>query len=143
MRYLAGVLTNSARSLYYLFMAIEKAIETVKKRFGLLTAYVDAATGRMMHVIKAEAELRAIPEVKWPEGGISLSASEVIELARGDVSIRDLVERKNPELFHKNPAASELGRKGGKAVSKRGPEYFRQLQAKRKRFGGGRPSKSK
>jgi hypothetical protein len=134
-------LTYSERLLYDFLMAIEKAIETVKKRYGLLTVYIDAASGRMMHVIKAEAELSAIPEVKWPKGGISLSASEVVELARGHVTIRDLVERKNPELFHKNPAASELGRKGGRVVSKRGPEYFRQLQAKRQHKRGGRPPK--
>jgi len=116
-------------------------MEIVKKRYGLLTSYVDAASGRMMRVIKAEAELRAIPEVKWPEGGISLFASDLIELARGDVTIRGLVERKNPELFHRNPAASELGRKGGKAISKRGPEYFSWLQAQRQNKKGGRPRK--
>jgi len=43
----------------------------------------------------------------------------------------------------KDPAAVKLGRKGGKVIAKRGPEYFRQLQAKRKKRKGGRPSKSK
>jgi len=43
----------------------------------------------------------------------------------------------------KDPAAVKLGRKGGKEIAKRGPEYFRQLQAKRKKHKGGRPSKSK
>jgi hypothetical protein len=42
----------------------------------------------------------------------------------------------------KNPAAVALGRKGGKAIAKRGPDYFRQLQARRKTHGGGRPPKS-
>ena len=43
----------------------------------------------------------------------------------------------------KNPAAVTLGRKGGKAIAERGPEYFRQLQAKRKNRKGGRPPKEK
>jgi hypothetical protein len=43
----------------------------------------------------------------------------------------------------KDPAAVKLGRKGGKQIAKRGAEYFRQLQAKRKKHKGGRPSKSK
>src|SRR6266481_7978192 len=43
----------------------------------------------------------------------------------------------------KDPAAVKLGRKGGKEIAKRGPEYFRQLQARRKKREGGRPSKSK
>jgi hypothetical protein len=43
----------------------------------------------------------------------------------------------------KDPAAVKLGRKGGKVIAKRGPEYFRQLQARRKKRKGGRPPKSK
>jgi len=43
----------------------------------------------------------------------------------------------------KDPAAVKLGRKGGKEIAKRGSEYFRQLQSKRKSRKGGRPSKSK
>jgi hypothetical protein len=39
----------------------------------------------------------------------------------------------------KNPAAVALGRMGGRAIAERGPEYFRQLQAKRKTHAGGRP----
>jgi len=39
------------------------------------------------------------------------------------------------------PAAAALGRKGGAAVAKRGSDYFRQLAAKRKTRGGGRPKK--
>jgi len=42
----------------------------------------------------------------------------------------------------KNPAAVALGRKGGKAIAERGPEYFRQLQAKRKNRKGGSPPKT-
>jgi hypothetical protein len=38
-------------------------------------------------------------------------------------------------------AASVLGRKGGSAIAKRGSDYFRQLAARRKTHGGGRPRK--
>jgi hypothetical protein len=41
----------------------------------------------------------------------------------------------------KMPAAAILGRKGGSQTAKRGSEYFRQLAAKRKTLGGGRPRK--
>jgi hypothetical protein len=41
----------------------------------------------------------------------------------------------------KNPAAA-LGSKGGQTVAKRGPEYFRELQARRKHKAGGRPTVS-
>ena len=37
------------------------------------------------------------------------------------------------------PPAAVLGRKGGLKTAKRGSEYFRQLAAKRKTHGGGRP----
>jgi hypothetical protein len=43
----------------------------------------------------------------------------------------------------KNPAAVALGRKGGREIAKRGSDYFRQLQTKRKTFKGGRPPKPK
>jgi hypothetical protein len=39
----------------------------------------------------------------------------------------------------KNPAAVALGKLGGKVIAQRGPDYFRQLQAKRKSRKGGRP----
>jgi hypothetical protein len=38
-------------------------------------------------------------------------------------------------------AATVLGRKGGASIAKRGPDYFRQLAAKRKTRAGGRPRK--
>lgn len=41
----------------------------------------------------------------------------------------------------KMPAAAALGRKGGAAMARKGSDYFRQLAAKRKRHGGGRPRK--
>lgn len=41
----------------------------------------------------------------------------------------------------KSSAAATLGRKGGSAIAKRGSDYFRQLAARRKTHGGGRPRK--
>jgi hypothetical protein len=41
----------------------------------------------------------------------------------------------------KIPAAALLGARGGTETAKRGSEYFRQLAAKRKTRGGGRPRK--
>lgn len=41
----------------------------------------------------------------------------------------------------KMPAAAALGRKGGSVTAKRGSDYFRQLAARRKTHGGGRPRK--
>ena len=39
------------------------------------------------------------------------------------------------------PSAVELGRLGGTETAKRGPDYFRELAARRKTHGGGRPRK--
>ena len=41
----------------------------------------------------------------------------------------------------KLPAASQLGRRGGTVTAQRGPDYFRELAARRKTHGGGRPRK--
>jgi hypothetical protein len=41
----------------------------------------------------------------------------------------------------KDPHAVALGRKGGRKIAKRGPDYFRELQAMRKSKKGGRPPK--
>ena len=43
-------------------------------------------------------------------------------------------------LLEESPAAT-LGAQGGKQTAKRGSEYFRQIAAKRKTHGGGRPPK--
>jgi hypothetical protein len=40
-------------------------------------------------------------------------------------------------------AAAVMGRKGGGVMAKRGPEYFRQLAARRKTRAGGRPPRRK
>jgi len=42
----------------------------------------------------------------------------------------------------KLPAAAQLGSLGGTATAKRGPDYFRELAARRKTHGGGRPRKN-
>lgn len=43
-------------------------------------------------------------------------------------------------LLEESPAAA-LGKKGGKATAKRGPDYFRKIAAMRKERKGGRPPK--
>lgn len=79
-------------------MMLNEALEIVKGRYGLLPAYVQAS-GKMMYVVAAERQLRAIPEVNNPAGGIAMFAPEVVELASGAITIEALVRRKNPELF--------------------------------------------
>jgi len=79
-------------------MTLDEALKIVRERYGLRDDYVTAA-GVMMYVVGAEKELSAIPVVKLPESGIALLAPEVIELARGAITIEALVRRKNPELF--------------------------------------------
>ena len=83
-------------------MMLSEALEIVTGRYGLLPPYV-AASGKMMYVVAAERQLRAIPEVNNPEGGIAVLAPEVIELASGAITIEALVRRKNPELFSAKP----------------------------------------
>jgi hypothetical protein len=46
-------------------------------------------------------------------------------------------------MVEKNQHAVALGAKGGKQTAKRGPEYFRKLQAMRKAKKGGRPPAKK
>jgi hypothetical protein len=48
----------------------------------------------------------------------------------------DLIAQAKPST-----AATTLGRKGGSVTAQRGSEYFRQIAAKRKTRGGGRPRK--
>ena len=45
------------------------------------------------------------------------------------------------DLLNQSPAKA-LGSRGGKSTAKRGSEYFRELAAKRKTLGGGRPPKT-
>lgn len=79
-------------------MTLDDALDIVKGHYGLLDSYV-SAHGKMMYVVKAESELRAIPGVNSPKSGIALFASEVKELARGTTTIAELVKRKHPGLF--------------------------------------------
>jgi len=83
-------------------MMLNEALEIVEARYGLLPCYV-AATGKMMCVVAAERQLRAMPEVDNPEGGIAIFVPEVIELARGAITVEALVRKKNPELFRPKP----------------------------------------
>jgi len=48
----------------------------------------------------------------------------------------DLISQSKPST-----AATALGRKGGSVTAQRGSDYFRQLAARRKVRGGGRPRK--
>lgn len=58
---------------------------------------------------------------------------ELLNAAQGLVA--DLIKQREM------PAAAVLGSKGGAQTAKRGSDYFRQLAAKRKTLGGGRPRK--
>lgn len=58
------------------------------------------------------------------------------ELLRAALALADDLLKQS-----KLPAAAILGKKGGSAIAKRGSAYFRQLAAKRKTHGGGRPRK--
>lgn len=78
----------------------------MSQRYGLLKSYV-GATGKLLYVVAAEPELRAMAAVTFPESGIALMAPEVIELAQGAITIEGLV-RRSPELFQKKVGASKL-----------------------------------
>lgn len=54
------------------------------------------------------------------------------------IAMETLVALMNQE---KPSAAMQLGRLGGSVTAKRGPDYFRELAARRKTHGGGRPRK--
>jgi hypothetical protein len=61
------------------------------------------------------------------------------ELLRAALTLTDdLIGQSKSKM---TPAAI-LGRKGGSTMAQRGPEYFRQLAAKRKTRSGGRPRKT-
>ena len=78
-----------------------------------------------------EAEL-LLATTELPEG----RATRCRELLRSALALtEDLLNSS------KMPAAAALGRRGGSQTAKRGSDYFRQLAAKRKTLGGGRPRK--
>jgi hypothetical protein len=62
------------------------------------------------------------------------------ELLRAALALADDLLIQNSRL-EDSPAAI-LGSKGGKAIAKRGSDYFRELAAKRTTHAGGRPKKS-
>jgi hypothetical protein len=59
------------------------------------------------------------------------------ELLRSAIALTDDLLKQE-----KLPAAKLLGKKGGSQTAKRGSEYFREIAAKRKTRGGGRPRKN-
>lgn len=68
---------------------------------------------------------------KLPHG----RSERAYELLSSAVALADsLIE--NPNI------AAILGSKGGSETAKRGPEYYREIAAKRKTHGGGRPKKT-
>ncbi|HWG21610.1 MAG TPA: hypothetical protein VG225_13855 [Terracidiphilus sp.] len=79
----------------------------------------------------AEADL-ILSTTDLPEG----RAIRCHEILRSALALTD-----DMLISAKMPAAAVLGRKGGSQTAKRGPEYFRQLAAKRKTRAGGRPKK--
>lgn len=79
----------------------------------------------------SEAEL-ILATTDLPEG----RAVRCRELLRSALALTDDLLGQS-----KMPAAAALGRKGGSQTAKRGSDYFRQLAAKRKTLGGGRPRK--
>ena len=81
-------------------MTLGQALKVVERRYGLgKPPYLDERTGKMLYVVRAERELKAMPEVKLPEEGIALLAYEVRDLAEGNTSVAALVRKKHPELF--------------------------------------------
>jgi hypothetical protein len=80
----------------------------------------------------SEAEL-ILSTTELPQG----RAPRCRELLRAALALTDDLIDQDKLL---SPAAV-LGRKGGASIAKRGPEYFRQLAAKRKTRAGGRPRK--
>lgn len=58
------------------------------------------------------------------------------ELLRSALAITDDLIQQS-----RTSAAKILGHKGGSEIAKRGSDYFRQLAARRKTHGGGRPRK--
>ena len=81
----------------------------------------------LRHLISEEELVIATAEL--PQG----RGTRALELMQSALALTD-------DLIGQTPAAL-MGRKGGAAIAKRGPEYFRQLAAKRKTRAGGRPRK--
>lgn len=76
----------------------------------------------------AEAET-LLATTELPEG----RAVRARELLASAIKLADVIIT--------TPPAAVIGRKGGLATKKRGSEYFREIAARRKSHGGGRPKK--
>jgi len=72
---------------------------------------------------------RLLATTTLPEG----RSERAYELLTAAVHLAD-------DLLSQSPAA-ELGKKGGKATAKRGPDYYAKISAMRKERKGGRPRK--
>ena len=84
---------------------------------------------RALRNLISEAEL-ILSTINLPEG----RTPRVLELLHAAVALTDDLlaqDRMTP--------AEALGHKGGSATAKRGPDYFRQLAARRRTRAGGRP----
>ena len=88
---------------------------------------------RALRNLISEAEL-TIATSELPQG----RGLRALELLRSALALTDDLIGQT-----KLAPAALMGRKGGASIAKRGPEYFRQLAAKRKTRAGGRPRKQK
>jgi hypothetical protein len=86
---------------------------------------------RALRNLISEAEL-VIATAELPQG----RGTRALELLRSALALTDDLIGQT-----KLAPAALMGRKGGASIAKRGPEYFRQLAAKRKTRAGGRPRK--
>ncbi len=91
---------------------------------------------RALRNLISEAEL-ILSTTNLPEGRTPRS----LELIRSAISLADDMLRKEDSKLETSPAAL-LGRKGGSATAKRGPDYFAKIAAMRKTRAGGRPRKA-
>ena len=87
---------------------------------------------RSLKNLISEAEL-ILSTTTLPEG----RTPRAMELLRAANALTDDLLSRDA-----NPAAAIMGHKGGSTTAKRGSEYFRQLAARRKTYGGGRPPKN-
>lgn len=91
---------------------------------------------KSLHALKnliSESEVILSTTTTLPEG----RAPRALELLRAALALTDdLLSQQGM-----TPAAA-MGHKGGSATAKRGSDYFRQLAARRKTKGGGRPRKA-
>jgi hypothetical protein len=85
---------------------------------------------KALHRLINQADL-ALATISEPHPSIA-SARESLNAARA----------LSKHLAQREPDAAALGAKGGTKTAERGPEYFKQIAAMRKKRAGGRPKKS-